>query len=269
MRRQLGGSGGNVRRGDDYQTNPSDFRISLAQHLLLLTDEALAKEGYTDPAAAQAERVRRFRQWVAEHTVPNTFEGDPPDGKPVLRFNFSTSLLQGGLFSQVIQQGYDRFWLLKLSAIGAPKPSSNGLRANLLTEEEGLSYQIVALTQGGTVHMRSFAGCTFDYRLVAPAALLGLEWPENQSPEVATAVWRANVNGVHDYGENGFRASEFLGRAVSATEWELLLFAGAPETGMSDMDLQQLTDIQLLFSTTYASRAPEPPVPSECTRIDW
>ena len=117
VRRQLGGSGGNVRRGDDYQTNPSDFRISLAQHLLLLTDEALAKEGYTDPAAAQAERVRRFRQWVAEHTVPNTFEGDPPDGKPVLRFNFSTSLLQGGLFSQVIQQGYDRFWLLKLSAI--------------------------------------------------------------------------------------------------------------------------------------------------------
>jgi hypothetical protein len=254
--------------GASYETDPSDFTISVAQHLLLLTDEALAKEGFTDPAAAQAERVRRFRAWVAENTVPNTFE-PPYDGKPVLRFSFTTSLLEGGLFSQVIQQGYDRYWLLKLSGIGEPKPTNNGLRANLLTEQGGLSYQTVALTQGGLVHMRSFAGCTFDYRLIAPAALLGLEWPAGQDPEVATAVWRANVNGLHDYTENGFRASEFLGRTVSSTDWELLVFAGAPEAGMADMDLQQLTDIELIFSTTYASRQPGEPEPSECTRIDW
>jgi hypothetical protein len=35
------------------------------------------------------------------------------------------------------------------------------------------------------------------------------------------------------------------------------------------MDLQQLTDIELNFSTTYASRQPGDPEPSECTRIDW
>ena len=137
-----------------YHTNAQDFRVSVAQHVLLLTDEALAKEGFTDPAAAQAERTRRFRQWVAQNTVT-----DPKiSNRPVLRFDFTTSLLDGGLFSQVIQEGYDRRWLLKLSGIGEPKPSSNGLSVNLLSDQAGLSYRTVALTQGGVVHLaRSLA----------------------------------------------------------------------------------------------------------------
>jgi len=251
-----------------YQTDAADFKISVALHWLNLTDEALAKEGFTTPAAAQAERVRRFRAWVAQNIVPNTFES-PYDGKPVLKFGFSTSLLEGGLFSHVIQQGYDGYWLLKLSAIGAPKPTNNGASVNLRTEQAGLSYQSARMTQGGLVHLRAQSGCYFDYRLMAPAVLLGLEWAQNQPPEAATASFRANVNGVHPYTENGFRTSTFLGRAVSTTDWQVRVFAGAPEAGMTDMNLQQLTDIELNFSTTYASRTPGTPQPSECTRIDW
>ena len=119
------------------------------------------------------------------------------------------------------------------------------------------------------MHLRSFAGCTFDYRLLAPATLLGLEWASNQDPEAATAVWNANVNAAHAYTENGFRTPTFLGRAASTTDWEALVYSGAPAAGMIDMDLQQLTDIELIFSTTYASREPGDPQPSECTRIDW
>jgi hypothetical protein len=240
----------------------------VAKDLLLLTDEALGKEGFTDPAAAQAERTRRFRQWVAENTVPNTFE-PPKDGKPALRFSFSTSLLEGGLFSRLIQQGYDGYWLFRLSGIGEPKASSNGVMVNLLTEQPGLSYRETRLTQGGLVHTRSFSGCTFDYRLIAPAVLLGLEWPENQPPEVATASFLANVNGAHSYTENGFRTPAFQGRSVSSTDWQVLVLAGAPRAGLADMDLQQLTDIELIFSITYASRQPGSPELSECTRIDW
>jgi hypothetical protein len=251
--------------GATYQTNASDFKISVAQHVLLLTDEALAKEGFTDPAAAQVERTRRFRQWVTENTI-----NDPDiSSKPVLRFSLTTSLLDGGLFSQVIQEGYDRYWLLKLSGIAEPKASSNGVSLNLVSDQAGLSYRTVSLTQGGLVHLRSFAGCTFDYRLMAPAALLGLEWASNQDPEAATAVWNANANEEHAYTENGFRTPTFLGRAASTTDWEVLLYSGAPVAGMVDMDLQQLTDIELIFSTTYASRTPGDPQLSECTRIDW
>jgi hypothetical protein len=247
-----------------YQTNADDFTISVAQHVLLLTDEALAKEGIP-PENYAAVRTQRFRAWVAENTI-----NDPDiSSKPVLKFPITTSLLDGGLFSQVIQEGYDRYWLLKLSGIAEPKADSNGIMINLVSDQAGLSYRTVALTQGGLVHLRSFAGCTFDYRLLAPAALLGLEWASNQDPEAATAVWNANVNATHDYTENGFRTPTFLSRAVSSTDWEVLMYSGAPVAGMPDMDLQQLTDIELIFSTTYASREPGDPQPSECTRIDW
>lgn len=247
-----------------YQTNADDFKISVAQHILLLTDEALAKEGIP-PEEYQAVRTQRFRAWVSQNTINN------PDisSKPVLMFPITTSLLDGGLFSQVIQEGYDRYWLLKLSGIAEPKASNNGVSLNLVSDQAGLSYRTVSLTQGGLVHLQSFAGCTFDYHLLAPAYLLGLEWASNQNPEAATAVWNANVNEAHPYTENGFRTPTFLGRAASSTDWEVLVYSGAPAAGMIDMDLQQLTDIELIFSTTYASREPGDPEPSECTRIDW
>jgi hypothetical protein len=249
--------------GASYQTDPNDITISIAQHWLQLTDEALAKEGFTTPAAAQAERTRRFREWVAANTFTNT------DGKEVLQFNFTTSLLDGGLFSNVILQGYDGYWLHKLSGIAEPKLTNNGVSLNLISEEADMYYRTTRLTQGGLVHLQSHSGCTFDYRLMAPAVLLGLEWASNQDPEAATATFKANVNETYPYTTNGFRTSAFLGRSVSSTDWEITIFAGAPSVGMADMDLQQLNDIELNFSTTYASRQPGDPEPSECTRIDW
>ena len=50
---------------------------------------------------------------------------------------------------------------------------------------------------------------------------------------------------------------------------EVDVYAGSPDGILPDMDLEQLTDIELIFSTTYASREPGEPEPSECTRIDW
>ncbi len=250
------------------QIDPIDFDVSVAQQVLGLTDNALAREGFNTPESAQAERVRRFRQWVAQNTVPNDFE-PPYDGKPVLRFSFTTSLLDGGIFSNVIQQDYDRYWLLKMAGIGNPKATSTGMSVNLLTDQNGLSYRSVSLTQGGTTHLRSQAGCTFDYKLMPPAILLNLDWPSNQLPGQVPAVLNANVNGGHPWTENGYRTAAFLGRPVSATDWQVLIKAGAPKSGMIDMDLQQLKDIELRFSTTHASRSPGPPKPSDCNRIDF
>jgi len=106
-------------------------------------------------------------------------------------------------------------------------------------------------------------------RVGLTAVLLGLEWPSNQPPEQATSVFKGNINGGHAWTENGFRTSAFLGRPVSATDWQVIVFAGAPMSGMIDMDLQQLTDIELNFSTPQASLIPGQPLPAECTRIDY
>ena len=60
-----------------------------------------------------------------------------------------------------------------------------------------------------------------------------------------------------------------LSRPVSATEWRVEVYAGAPETGLANLDLQQLNDVELNFSTTRASRTPGEPQPSDCVRVDF
>ncbi|MEM7801484.1 MAG: hypothetical protein AAF633_19975, partial [Chloroflexota bacterium] len=247
---------------------PIDLKVSVAQDVLLLTDDLLRSEGFTTPEAIEAERTRRFRLWVAENTSFN-----PDDGKPVLQFNFTTSLLDGGLFSNVISQGYDNFWLLKLSGIDDPRPGNNGVSINLISEEDGLSYRRIVMTQGGTVHMRSFAGCVFDYRLIAPAQLLGNEWPTNQPADTVTAVFNADVNDSHPLTENGYRTPAFNGQAISAANWSIELFSGSPQAnlGLADMDLQQLNDIEINLSATYATRSTAGGGPSaaDCARLDY
>ncbi len=250
-------------------TTPIDLKISIAKDLLLLTDELLMNEGFTTPAAIATERTRRFRQWVSVNTITN-----PEDNKPALKYTFSTSLLDGGIFANVFSQAYHNHWLLKLSGVGTPIATSNGVSINLVSEENNLSHRKVIMSQGGLVHMSSYAGCVFDYRLIAPAKLLGREWPANQNAESVTATFNANVNDSHPYTENGYRTPAFEGQAISATDWAFTVFAGTPQAslGLPDMDLQQLTDIELHLSVVYASRSDDytaPPEPSACARIDY
>ena len=246
--------------------NTTYLKFSVAQDILGLTDAELARRGIPEEKI-EAERARLFRKWVAENTVPNNFER-PYDGKPALRFSFTTSLLDGAIFSRLIPQGYDRYWLMKVGGIGEPKPSSNGLSLNLVTDQPGLSHQIANVTQSGMTHLKAQSGCIFDYKLVAPAYMLGLDWPTSQNAHEVEAVLNANVNGVHHSAEEGFRTPAFMGRPVSATEWRVIVFTGSP-AHTRDMDLQKLTDIQLGVSVTYASRTPGEPTLSQCTRVDY
>ena len=162
-------------------------------------------------------------------------------------FSFTTSLLDGAVFASVVPQGYDGYWLITAAGIGHPNPDNAGLSLNLKTSQSGLSYQQARLTQAGMTDFRSYAGCVFDYKLVAPAFMLGLDWPKEQKPMEVVGSLRANINGSHAYTEPEFRTSVFQGRPVSATEWRVLVLSGSP-VGGADMDLQQLTDIELNVS---------------------
>lgn len=239
----------------DAAIQQEDFKVSVALHVLGLTDQSLGLIG----DAARAERLRRFRAWVAQNTRIGT------NGKPVLSFKFTTSIAGKGIFSNVIQEGYDRFWLHKLAGIGQPKAGNIGFGMNLISAQAGnLRYRRVVVTQAGVTHLRTASGCIFDYHLIHPAALLGLEWPANQPAEAVTTDFKAHINNA-----GGERTPAFLARPVSASDWQVDIFAGTPEAGLSDMDLQQLTDIELHFSTTRASRQPGEPHPSNCVRGDF
>jgi hypothetical protein len=248
----------------DADSNQRDLTISVAQHVLGLSDAFLKGQGVAD-ADLQAERARRFRQWVAQNTQMGR------DGKPQLVFTFTTSAASNGLIGQVLQQGYDFYWLHKVAGIGQPKPASNGFGLNLVTEQGGpLGYRQVRVSQSGQVGLTSYAGCLLDYRLIPPSALLGLEFPNNQPTDVVAGAFNGDINGQHGNATPGYSTPAFLGRPLAANEWQVVISAGSPDGILPDLDLQKLTNIELKISTTYGTRASNtPPQPSQCVRVDF
>ena len=80
----------------------------------LTTAEAMSRGDFRDelqrPLAKKLESLKLWR--IGSGEMPGT------NGKPVLAFSFTTSIVDNGIFSNVIQQGFDRFWLHKLGGIG-------------------------------------------------------------------------------------------------------------------------------------------------------
>ena len=248
----------------DAETNQVDLTISVAQHILGLTDQFLKGQGVAD-ADLQTERNKRFRLWVAQ----NTYLGS--DGKPTLVFSFTTSSAVNGIISRVVTQDYGFFWLHKVGGIGQPKVTSDGFGVNLVTAQPGsLGYRLVRVTQSGEVGLTSFAGCLFDYRLIPPASLLGLEFPLGQPTDQVTGVFNGDINGVHNNTTPGYSTPAFLGRPLASNGWQVVINGGSPNGILPDLDLQQLTDIELKVSTTYASRSANTlPTPAQCIRADY
>ena len=248
----------------DAETNLSDVNISVAQHVLGLSDKFLQGQGFSS-AGIQAERTRLFRQWVSANTSLGT------DGKPTLVFSFTLTSDTKGILSSVLQQGFDYYWLHKVGGIDQPKPGSNGFGLNLVTAQAGeLGYRQVRVSQSGQVGLTSFAGCSFDYRLIAPAVLLGLDYPTAQSSEEVSGLFNGDVNGKHSNSTTGYSTPAFLGRPLASNGWQVALYAGSPNGILPDLDLLQLNDIELKISTVHATRQSNtPPVSSQCVRADF
>ena len=248
----------------DAETNQADLTISVAQHILGLTDQYLKGQGVAD-ADLQTERNKRFRQWMSENTILGS------DGKPTLVFSFTTSSAVNGIISRVVTQDYGFFWLHKVGGVGQPKATNDGFGVNLVTNQPGsVGYRLVRVTQSGEVGLTSFAGCLFDYRLIPPAALLGLEFPLGQPTDQVTGVFNGDINGMHGNTTPGYSTPAFLGRPLASNGWQVVINAGSPNGILPDLDLQQLTDIELKVSTTYASRSSNTlPSASQCVRADY
>jgi hypothetical protein len=258
-------------------------RISVAKNVLLMTDDIIQAEliagGNPTPSQAQidAERIRQFRLWVADHTVTL------PSGKQELKFDFQLAAAPGGMFEALLPASYTDRWLYKLSGHAMPRPENEGVAINLVTAQNDpkLTYRAVKITQAGMTQMRSQAGCTFDFNLMQPAAMLGFQLPTGQNPDATEASFSAPVNEQYAYPFSDMSTPLFNGYPVAANKWTVVIKGqspgATPGTTISeiDMDLQQLEDIQLLFSVTRASSTstagPDgmPLNPADCARIDW
>jgi len=241
----------------DTELHQETFTLSVARHVLGLTNEALGLTG----SAAAAERKRLFQLWVADHAT-----GIGDDAKLV--FDVGTSPDDQGVFSDAIRLVYQDWWLHKVSSIGLPLPSSSGFGVNLIVDgadAAALGYRWINVSQGGILHLKGRDGCVYEYRLLHPAALLGLPWVEGEAADTAHATVRGQINGVVQP-----RTSAFGGRPVSATDWRLEVLAGSPEGRLPVLDLADLEDIELLFDSTYARRTSTGrPPPEACRRVDY
>jgi hypothetical protein len=238
-------------KGDPNVTLKSDdIRVSVAQHLLGLTNENLAREGIQANQYEQ-ERVKRFRLWVQKNTTT--------DQPPKLVFNFSTSIAQNGLFAQ-LKSNYQKYWLNQIAGNGNPRPENSAFRVRLISAQSGnLVYRDVTVVQGGVTHLRDETGCIREYRVVDPAIFVGISLGrENES-----TTFEAAVNGDP---KPTYYTPQFNGRPVSASDWKIELQSGPPSTNFDVLDLQKLNDIELLISTTRRATDAQTPDPVICSR---
>jgi hypothetical protein len=100
--------------------------------------------------------------------------------------------------------------------------------------------------------------------------LNGLDFPDNQPSDVVAGLFSADINGQHGNSTPGYSTPAFLGRPVASSGWQVVVYAGSPDGSLPDLNLQQLTDIELKISTTYATRTSNArPQPSQCVRVDF
>jgi hypothetical protein len=179
--------------------------------------------------------------------------------KEIISFEFATSSDTKGILSRVKQQGYADYWLHKMAGIGQPLAGNTGTGVNLATSQAGLSSREARISQLGQVELTTHDGCLFTYRLLPLRVMQGTNW-EDKPTEIVRGIAQAGVNGV-----GGDPTRAFLDRPVAAN-WLVVIYTGPTPK----LDVNQLNDIQLLFSTTYASRDDsDPPLPQECVRADF
>ncbi|MCB0095782.1 MAG: hypothetical protein KDE46_08690, partial [Caldilineaceae bacterium] len=88
--------------------------------------------------------------------------------------------------------------------------------------------------------------------------------------DLVTGLFSADINGAKGNSTPGFSTPAFLGRPLASNGWEVVINAGSPNGLLPDMDLQQLTDIELKISTTYATRSSNSqPSSAQCVRADF
>ncbi len=243
----VGGLPGSVK---DAEIDDEDFSISVARHVLGLSDAYLTGEGFSG-AALEAERLRRFREWLASRKRLDDNQDE------IIAFDFTTTSDTKGILSQVKQQGYDFYWLHKLAGT---EGGAQGMGINLVTQQSGLTARQSRISQSGQVELTSFAGCLFTYRLMPDAVMLGLDWPSNQPTDTVTGIVQAAVNGTGSDPTN-----RFLGRPVAAN-WQVVMYTGPSPA----LDIDQLEDIELELSTTFATReSNQAPSLRDCVRADY
>ncbi|MFQ5856891.1 MAG: hypothetical protein ACE5LU_14855, partial [Anaerolineae bacterium] len=206
----------------------------------------------------QAERGCHFKNWVIQHTDDGGTPGDFSDDR--LRFRFSTSLVDKGVFDNVKLQDYDDYWRHR---IDGDKATNKGisleleLAPDLPPGNHKISYRDADILQSGLVHLRGRNGCIHEYRLLHPDVIKGLKWPKDVPPDIKKATIRAYA--LNARGRALHVADGFGGRPVSATEWEIVIKFGKPNADLHNMRPEDLRNIVLHIDTTRAVGAGQCP----------
>jgi hypothetical protein len=230
-------------------------QISIAKNILGLTDAHLDPDGNPNDGIPGAQaladmRFERFQAFLQEHLEPHPIR----DGEWI-RFTFSTSLEDGGLFS------LNRF-NQRITGVGQPFPNANGVYASIFLD--GVTSDVgrpeVLLEQAGHTTYRRKNGQIVEY---TPASARLFDHDQDIQ-EPAVAVITASINGNY---ARGSRSSALFNRSVAASDWTFYIDLTLNQNSSLKRELDQISDIEILMDATGYGLVPGLPISPEAAQV--
>ena len=210
------------------QLNRYPYTISLAQDILLLTDDNIDPKGRMSPEQIEAIRQRRFQVYL-QNSIQN---GE-------LEIWFSTFLDQQRDAGQYLFS--PNIWNNRIAGVGSPLPENQGIGINIVTGQgdNAGGAEVVLIHDGQT----SYRNAASDRVYLAPdtAIPVGYVLPAELDPENTTVALRPSVNGV-----GGIPNGGLANLSVAASWWTLRI----PADSRGGLDYAQIEDIEIQLDTT-------------------
>jgi hypothetical protein len=222
-----------VALGSAGDLNRFQYRISLAEDLLGLSDENLNADGSLTESQVREARRQQFQNHIQQHLIVDEATGEVVG----VEIPFTTSLGDSRLFSGNI-------WNNRIAGVGMPLAGAQGVSLNLVTQQFGeIGTPEIILTHGGHATYRTIQGGFVSY-VPENAKLAGYPLPDGFHSKQRTAVIFAGVNNDG----KGIPSSAFFNLSVAASNWSVYIDLTTPNN--EKLDLAQIEDVELIMDTT-------------------
>jgi len=222
-----------------------ESRLSIAYHILGLTDENLNPDGTLSPAQVEQLRYQRFQAFLQSSHIVNDELGVDKYAIP-----FTTYLdMENGPF--FIGASHYRISRWNSSDPGC-STGCRGVWLNLVTDQPGSDFgglPALRLTHGGHATYKNGAGDIVTYD-PGPAAIIGQNLPEGFGHEVRSILKDAHLNlPPASEPDQNLCVNGFYNFSIATSQWVIEIDMN--ETGNAALDMSQLKDIEVRMDATY------------------
>ena len=223
-----------------------ESRLSIAYHILGLTDENLNPDGTLSPAQVEQLRYQRFQELLQSSHIVNEELGVDKYAIP-----FTTYLdMENGPF--FIGASHYRISRWNSSDPGC-STGCRGVWLNLVTDQPDSDFggdrPALKLTHGGQATYKNGEGEIVTYD-PGPAAIIGQDLPEGFGDEVRSILKDVHLNlPPASEPDQNLCVNGFHNFSIATSQW--IIEIDMNETGNAALDISQLKDIEVRMDATY------------------